>query len=108
MKWIWWNHDVCVKSKIALRFWEIKGLINSIDPYGWFQWYFKHSLGKSSLDLYERQIAKWKRIVSKFKGKLVNGRFNYYSISPKIRQTLLYWGYEFVESDLLWSIVLFI
>ena len=30
-----------------------------------------------------------------------NSRFDDYSISPKIRQTLLHWGYEFVESDLL-------
>ena len=22
-----------------LRFWENKGRINEIDPYGWFQWY---------------------------------------------------------------------
>ena len=28
-------------------------------------------------------------------------KFNGYSISPKIRQILLYWGYELVESDLL-------
>ena len=51
--------------------------------------------------------ARWKEIVSRFKGKLVkmiknvNGRFDDYSISPKIRQTLLHWGYELVEYDLL-------
>ena len=49
----------------------------------------------------ERQINRWKGIVSRFKGKLikmikyVNGRFDDYSISPKIRQI-----YELVESDL--------
>ena len=48
-----------------------------------------------------------KKIVSKFKGKLikmikdVNGRIDDYSISPKIRQILLHWGYELGESDLL-------
>ena len=42
----------------------------------------------------ERQIKRWKGIVSRFKGKLikmikdVNGNFNDYSISPKIRQIL--------------------
>ena len=41
-----------------------------------------------------------------FKGKLVkiikcaNGRFDDYSISLKIRQILLHWGYELVENDL--------
>ena len=29
-------------------------------------------------------------------------RFVDYSISPKIRQMLLYWSYELVESDFLW------
>ena len=33
----------------------------------------------------------------------VNGRFNDYSISPKIRQILLHWGYELVENDLFFS-----
>ena len=32
--------------------------------------------------------------------KDVNGRFDDYSFSPKIRQILLHWGYELVESDL--------
>ena len=53
----------------------------------------------------EIQINKWKGIVSRFKGKLVkmvkdvNSRFDDYSISPTIRQILLHWGHEFVESD---------
>ena len=34
--------------------------------------------------------------------KDVNSRFDGYSISPKIRQILLHWGYELAESDLLW------
>ena len=55
-------------------------------------------LGRRSLDN-KRQFARWKGIVSRFKGKLVimtkivNGRFGDYSISPKIRQILLHWGY---------------
>ena len=90
----------------SLRFWGKNGLINEIDPYGWFQWYFKYWLGRRSLDD-ERQINRWKRIVNRFKDKLinmikdVNGKFDDYSISPKIRQILLHWGYELVESDLL-------
>ena len=34
--------------------------------------------------------------------KVVNSRFDDYSISPKIREILLHWGYELVEGDLLW------
>ena len=40
--------------------------------------------------------------------KDVNGRIDDYSISPKIRQVLLHWGYELVGSDLLLFIFLFI
>ena len=34
-----------VKWETSLRFWENKGSINKIDPYGWFQW-----LGRRSKD----------------------------------------------------------
>ena len=52
-------------------------------------------------------IDRRKKIVSRFKGKLVkmikdaNSRLNDYFIAPKIRQNLLHWGYEIVENDLL-------
>ena len=55
-----------------------------------------------------------KKIGSRFKGKLVkmikdvNGRFDDYSISPKIRQILLHSGYKLVQSDLLWFFFLFL
>ena len=46
-----------------------------------------------------------KKIVSRFRGKSVNmikdagSKFNDHSISPKIRQILLHWGYESTEED---------
>ena len=51
-------------------FWENKGWINKIDLYDWFQWYFRYQLGRRSKDD-ERKINRWKRIVSRFRGKLV-------------------------------------
>ena len=93
-----------VKCGTSLRFWENKGWINKIDPYGWFQWYFRYWLGRRSKDN-ERQINRWKKIVSRFRGKLVKmirdagSKFDDYSISPKIRQILLHWGYELTEKD---------
>ena len=85
-----------VKCVISLRFWENKGWIKSIGLYGWFQWYFKYWLGRR---LYEdeRQIGRWKEIVSRFKDKLVkkirdvDGKFYDYSISSMITQVLLHW-----------------
>ena len=73
-----------VKCGTSLRFWENKGLINEIEND-------------------ERQINKWKKIVSRFRGKLVKmiknagSKFDDYLISPKIRQILLHWGYELTE-----------
>ena len=45
------------------------------------------------------------KIVSRFRGKLVKliknagSKFDDHSILPKIRQTLLHWGYELTEKD---------
>ena len=75
-----------VKCGTSLRFWENKGWINEIEKD-------------------ERQINKWKNIVSRFRDKLVKmikdagSKFDDYSISPKIRQILLHWGYELTEKD---------
>ena len=84
-----------VKCGTSLIFLENKGSINPIDPYGWFQWYFRYWLGRRSKDD-ERQIKRWKRIVNRFTGKLIEmikkawGKFDDCSISPKIRQILLH------------------
>ena len=105
-----------VKVGTSLRFWESKGWINSIDPYGCFQWYCRYWLGRRSSDASktsganemsedERQIKRWRAIVNRFKSVLVRmikdkgAKFDDYSVSPKITQILLHWGYELVESD---------
>ena len=59
-----------VKCGTSLRFSENKGWINKIDPYGWFHWYFRYYLGGRSKD-HKRQINRWKKIFSRFRGKLV-------------------------------------
>ena len=87
------NLNYCkVKVGTSLRFWENKGWINVIDPYVWFQWYFRYWKGRRSNDD-KRQINRWKRIASRFIGilKKLNSKGK---DSKKIRQTLLHWCYE--------------
>ena len=49
------------------------------------------------------------KIVRRFRGKLIKmiwnagSKYDDYSISPKIRQFLLDWGYELTEKDFLMS-----
>ena len=81
-----------VKCGTSLKFWESKNWIRSIDPYGWFQWYFRYWKGRRSEDD-QRQIGRWKRIVSRCKGILIK-MIGDGKDSPKIREVLLHWGYE--------------
>ena len=80
-----------------IKIWENKGWINEIEPYGWFQWYFRYWSGRRSKDD-EGQINRWRKFVTKFRDKLVKmirdagSKFDDYSILLKIRQTLLRWG----------------
>ena len=93
-----------VKFRKSLKFWEDKGWINEIDPYGWFRWYFRYWLGRRSEDD-KRKINRWEKSVSRFRGKLVKtikdagSKFDDYSISPEISQILLHWGHELTKKD---------
>ena len=54
MKIIWWVQEYWqevlwhymnkykIKCETSLRFLGNEGWINYIDPYGWFQWYFRY------------------------------------------------------------------
>ena len=111
-KYYCWNYyDVSVnkygvKCGTSLRFWENKGWINEIDPYGWFHWYFRYWLGRRLQDD-ERQINWWEKNIARFRGKLVKiikcavSKFDDDSVSPETRQIVLYWGYELTEKDFL-------
>jgi hypothetical protein len=96
-----------VKVGQTYEAWLEKDWISDFDPYGWFQWYCNYQTGRRCDDD-ERQIQRWMGIAGpngRFRKWLVtlilkrNGKWNDYSISPKIRQTLLHWGYELTKED---------
>ena len=51
-----------VKCGTSLGFWENKDWIIKIDPYGWFQWYFRYWLGRTS-KYDKRQINRCKKLL---------------------------------------------
>jgi len=96
-----------VKVGTSLRFWESKGWIHRTQPYGWVQWYCDFYNGKRGADD-ERQIKRWLGLAGpngRFRKYLITliiknkTRYNDYAVSPKIRQTLLHWGYELTLRD---------
>lgn len=91
----------------SLQYWESKDWITKYDPYGWVQWYCNYTQGRRTPDD-ERQIKRWLQLAGpkgRFRLWLItqiqkkNGKYNDMSISPKIRQTLLHWGYQLTEKD---------
>ena len=94
-----------VKSGTSLEAWEESGWITKTDPYGWFAWYCAFYEGRRTNDD-ERQIKRWKGVMSRFKKRLINmlnkknKKYNDFTVSPKIRQLLLHWGYEIIKKDM--------
>lgn len=96
-----------VNCGTSLLFWESKGWITKYDPYGWFAWYTEFYNGRRCPDD-ERQIKRWLALTGpkgRFKNRLIGmihdagAKYDDYSISPAIRQTLLHWGYELTKKD---------
>jgi hypothetical protein len=82
----------------TLEFWESKGWIHKEHPYGWIHWYCDFYMGVRGPDD-QRQIKRWLGIAGpkgRFRLNLLNQikASNDYSISPRIRQTLLHWAFE--------------
>ena len=96
-----------VKVGTTLEFWENNGWITKYSPYGWVMWYCDFYLGKRCIDD-KRQIKRWVAIAGpngRFKKMLISmihkkrAKYNDYTISPKIRQTLLHWAVEITKKD---------
>jgi hypothetical protein len=96
-----------VKVGTTLDFWEEKDWITKHNPYGWYHWYCDFYSGKRGPDD-KRQVGRWKRTAgprSRFRRMLINlilkknGKYDDFTISPKVRQTLQHWGYKLTNRD---------
>lgn len=108
----WHDYDktintYCVQVGTTLEFWESKQWIHPQHPYGWVHWYCDFYQGKRSPDD-KRQISRWLKTAgpsSRFRRALINmikrkkTKYNDFSVSPKIRQTLQHWGYKLTLRD---------
>lgn len=96
-----------VKVGTTLEFWEHKHWITKYNVYGWIDWYLGFFSGIRGPDD-ERQIKRWLQTAgpnSRFRIWLCNlikkskKKYNDYTVSPAIRQTLLHWATELTLHD---------
>ena len=97
-----------VRSGMDYNYWKEMGWMHQRDPYGWFEWYCKYSIGLRGNDD-NRQISRWQDFTG------TNGRWRNaiykriyetkdWNISPRIQQSLLHWGYKVNEEDyMMWK-----
>lgn len=92
-----------IKCGQTLEQWENKDWITHHDPYGWFEWYCNFFKGRRILEEDSRQIKRWLSFCGpkgRFSQRLKNMVRQQKKtpedpiVSPRIRQSLLHWGYE--------------
>jgi hypothetical protein len=96
-------------AKNSLLEWERKKWIHEKDPYGWVQWYCRYTYNNRRLPEEDnRQIKRWLAFAGpngRFRKWLIrlikekNTSWDDMTVSPKIRQGLLHWGYELTKKD---------
>lgn len=92
-----------IRSGMDYEYWKRMGWMHERDPYGWFEWYCKYSIGLRGNDD-NRQISRWHAFAG-IEGRWRNNIYKKiyetgdWNISPRIQQSLLHWGYEVNEDD---------
>ena len=99
-----------IRSGMDYDYWKEMGWMHEDDPYGWFEWYCKYTMGRRHEDD-DRQIRRWQDFCG------INGRWRNriysriyetgdWNISPRIQQSLLHWGYKVNEQDYMqWKVL---
>tara|TARA_B110000858_G_C17799665_1_gene474566 strand:- start:2954 stop:3469 length:516 start_codon:yes stop_codon:yes gene_type:complete len=90
-----------VEVGTSYEFWMSKSWIKEqYDPYGWIEWYCNFYNGRRTPDDL-RQINRWKksagpkgRFRNQMHRKIIEIGKNDANIYPRLRQTLLHWGFD--------------
>lgn len=94
-----------IRSGMDYRYWKDMNWMHERDPYGWFEWWCKYDMGIRGEDD-DRQISRWQDFCG-LSGRWRHRIYNMihetgdWSISPRIQQSLLHWGYEINKEDYL-------
>ncbi len=83
-----------VEASLALKYWQAKGWINSVDPRGWFQWYCRYYLGRRLEREDKRQIKRWRQMKRHVGQVKANCRYQDLDCRKRQRQALLHWAYD--------------
>ena len=92
-----------VRSGMDYEYWKKMNWMHERDPYGWFEWYCKYSIGVTGEDD-TRQIRRWQDFCGE-KGRWRNRIYTRieetgnWDVSPRIQQSLLHWGYKVNQED---------
>ena len=95
-----------IRSGMPYDYWLEMDWMHHDDPYGWFEWYCKYSNGRRHEDD-NRQIRRWQDFCGPGRGRWRNAIYKKihlsgdWTISPRIQQSLLHWGYYVNDDDYL-------
>ena len=74
---------------------EKKDWIMEEDPRGWFQWYYRYTIGRRMSEIDEIQINRWKAFGPRhIDGIKKNCPINNFRCRRKQRRALLQWAYN--------------
>ena len=84
-----------INSGLSRIEWINRGWITKEDPFGWFQWYCRYTMGRRIANINNIQIKRWKAFGPRHIGGIkANCEPKNIDCRPRQRQALLQWAYD--------------